>query len=200
MRPLLILALLAPSLAACGDDASPVFADFFWRVRCEGMGGCAPNIENREIIATNGEEGHSVTCTLQDLGDTYNLNFSAFQGTAYGIGARNVVFPKTGGGVTGTSCSVNLREQNNRYEGGCSAAPPTEMCRMDPGAVSGWMCPSPCQVSATFAEEMDGPTVRVSVLCAGIGLTADPQTVVEVASPDDMTMPATLRLVNCPTL
>ncbi|MEM9190691.1 MAG: hypothetical protein AAGF12_16010 [Myxococcota bacterium] len=197
MRPLLILALLAPTLAACGDDDTPVFADYFWRVRCDIAGGCPPDIVDHEIIATNGQEGAAVQCDLTNFGDTFNLNATATQGD-FGIAIRNASFPAAGGGVVGSSCTVTVTEQGNFYEGGCSAAPPSGECTMAPVGGVAPNCPSPCQLSVQRMDEEMGPTIRASLFCAGLGLRADPSRVVEVNQPGDPTMPARLRIVNCP--
>lgn len=172
------------ALPACGsDEVSPLQADIAWRVRCQEAGGCVEKTKY-EIIAIDGEKGHSVTCSVSKASDTSKtLAFQARKGTEYGITVNTATFTGTGGGVTTSNCSLKLYEDGNEYAGACSGADPSPAV--------------PCQIDGISIEDgEDGPYITGKVLCIGLPLTSDVTRQREITGPSG-SGPATFKFTNC---
>jgi len=197
----LVFALLIGSLAACGDDPSPVFANIKWKVRCDQVGGCS-GIPARDIEHLDGEEDHNITCSVTSTaGGNQRLSFSANMANEYGIAIQGAEF-SSAGVIVGAGCQATVREEGNNYTGTCGSSTIVADCLDDnedpPGTVVYTECFQPCRLhEIQVADESSGPVITAKLECRGLGNRADRLREREVTGPTSSTTPVSIEIQNC---
>lgn len=188
-------------LVACGGDEVGLFADMQWQVRCpRDLAGCSRNGEPVDVFAGANEPGVSVSCLVQESGGTRFIRFEVSQG-GQRLSVDGLAVPAAGGPVQGTGCNVGVTDDNVTYTGRCGAGMPT--------------VEQPCQISAvSFVTDPTGvgdegefgPELKMNLACGGAANTgvtsaSDPMRFRrDVVRSRDGTLPASIRIINCPGL
>lgn len=197
-RSLLGLLVALPALLlACGEDPPPLFADIRWHVQCRCHGMCS-GIDPRDINNLDGEDGHEISCSVRERDGQNVLTFRAEHESGYFIEIRDAEFSGSGGAVSGSRCTVRIRESGNDYAGRCGSSLPSEA--------------QPCRITnLEIGEDEDGfPQISGEMICLEIPSVTDSTVRREVTGPNgridtsgDMcrtfpdTEPVIFRLVNC---
>ncbi len=181
-------------LAACGDDGVGLFADARWQVRCpRDLAGCSRDGENVDILQSDGEDGISIACTVDETDANRFVDFNISDGRRR-LSINGIQTGLEGGAVTGTGCTVTVVDDSTTYVGRCGTNAPSEA--------------QPCQISGlSFIERRTGegdegeygPEVVLNLTCQNITSAADPLRFRrDVYRRNDMgTTPASVRLINC---
>jgi hypothetical protein len=181
-------------LAACGDDGVGLFADAQWQVRCpRDLAGCSRDGEDVDVFASAGDDGVTISCQVDESGDTRFVRFNLAQGGRR-LSIDGIETSASGGAVVGTGCTVTVVDDSTTYVGRCGTNPPSAA--------------QPCQISGlSFVEDrVDdtdmgrfGPEVVMGLTCNSITSASDPirfRRDVYRSRTSGMT-PANIRLINC---
>lgn len=160
--PFLIAVGLLSSVPGCGDpNAGALFADIQYATRCEEATPHCGGPMNRDVCGINngdpcevGAPEARVSCNVTESADgaTRTLEFSASQGSDFGITVSQATFNSAGGSAAGAGCTVRITDGANRYEGRCGSSAPSAS--------------QPCQITAVrFYDDMGNPTVEGAIFC-----------------------------------
>lgn len=181
-------------LAACGDDGVGLFADAQWQVRCpSGLMGCSRDGEEVDVFASAGDDGVTISCSVDESGDNRFVRFNLAQ-DGRRLSIDGLQTSATGGAVTGTGCTVTLVDDSTTYVGRCGSTAPNDT--------------QPCQITGlSFIEDRVGdtdmgrfgPEVVMSMTCQNITSASDPIRFRRdlYRSRTSGTTPANIRLINC---
>lgn len=196
-RFLLGLVVVPGLLLGCGEDPPPLFADVRWHVQCRCHGMCS-GIDPRDVNNIDGEDGHSISCSVRERDGQNVLTFRAQHESGYYLEIRDAEFSGSGAAVSGSRCTVRIQESGNTYQGPCGSSAPGDA--------------QPCQITnIELGEDMDGfPQISGEMLCLELQSSTDSTIRREVTAPhspidssDSMcrtfpeTQPVIFRLVNC---
>ena len=124
MARTLTLLLCALCLSACkNEDPAPLYFKADYQLRC---GGCTPRVSDepeRNIEMVEGEEGGTMSCSVENIGGRDVLSFDFVRDVAgsnddYGFRIRQIDVESK---APGSACRVRATEGSNAFEGKCKS-------------------------------------------------------------------------------
>lgn len=188
---LAVLGFAALITGGCADEPRKVFGDMRWQLYCDQ--GCS-GIEAHDVNGFDGENGISVSCSVQKSSDIYTFSFSAIgraDGERFSLSATNITTTSTGGVVTGTS-RISADEQGDLYRGDATSSPPS--------------AEAPCQIrNVTVGDGDAGPEFTGEIHCGtateddevGLAARSDQTVLRNLGGPLEEESFGTFRFVNC---
>jgi hypothetical protein len=184
MRGLTMVLCLGWLVGGCTTtDASPVFVDMTYQVRCITCEPRSPDNPVRDLNLLDGEQGHTVRCRASKRTGDRLITFS----TTYidpNIGSDSYAIEIFEANLDddnpGNTCEIIVKEGNNTYKGRCTSGEPDE--------------DAACQVKL----EVEGDVVHGSLLCLEMPNQVNSTTFRRVVNPGkDVEKPASFEIHGC---